>query len=159
MALYSLNGNYPQPLPHRIKLSNGSTRTDVSTFLDWEIADAGYIAVENPPQINSNQILEWDMDNLSWVVRDKDMETQWTAIRNQRDDMIARLSWRYERYYRLERLGLPQKDDINILDKYVQDLTDIPQKQNDPFNIVWPILKDDSYMKWVYANTHVPIII
>jgi hypothetical protein len=49
--LYSLNGAYPKPLPKRIVLSNGTTRTDPTTFTPEEIADAGYIQVPEPPPI------------------------------------------------------------------------------------------------------------
>lgn len=69
--LYSYQGNYPQNLPFRIKLSNGMTRTDPSSFSQEEIQDAGYTEVPNEPAIASNQILSWDSQNIEWIVRDK----------------------------------------------------------------------------------------
>jgi len=42
MILYSFKGQEPKPLPHRIKLPNGFTRTDSSTFTEIEIAEAGF---------------------------------------------------------------------------------------------------------------------
>lgn len=72
--LYSYQGNYPQPLPFRIKLSNGLTRTDPSSFTPEEIADAGYIEVSEEPIITSNQVLSWDSQNIQWVIRDKTQE-------------------------------------------------------------------------------------
>jgi hypothetical protein len=72
--LYSLNGKFPNTIPFRIKLSNGKTRTDPSTFTEEEIADAGYILVDNPPQITQNQLCSWDSQTLSWLVRDKTEE-------------------------------------------------------------------------------------
>lgn len=69
MKLYTKNGSYPEPIPFRIKLSNGLTRTDPSTFTEEEIADAGYIQVSNPPSITSEQVLEWNSLNLEWIVR------------------------------------------------------------------------------------------
>lgn len=69
MKLYSKNGSYPEPIPFRIKLSNGLTRTDPSSFTEEEINDAGYIEVSNPPSITSEQVLEWNFLNLEWIVR------------------------------------------------------------------------------------------
>jgi len=41
--LYSQNGDRPQPLPFRITMPDGFTRTDPSTFTEEEIAAAGLI--------------------------------------------------------------------------------------------------------------------
>lgn len=148
MTLYTKNGSYPQSLPYRIRLSNGLTRTEPETFTEEEIADAGYIAVSDMPVPNSVQVVEWDSANLAWNLRDKTLEElqfekdeAWRAIRRRRDEMIAAISWRYERWYRLDRLGLDQIDDITKLDTYVQALADIPQNQTDPYDIVWPVLE------------------
>jgi hypothetical protein len=72
--LYSLNGKFPSTIPFRITLSDGRTRTDSSTFTEEEIADAGYVLVDNPPQITENQICSWNSELLSWSVRDKTEE-------------------------------------------------------------------------------------
>lgn len=72
--LYSYQGNYPQPLPFRIRLSNRQTRTDPSTFTIEEITDAGYIQVSDEPTINSNQVLTWDSINVEWNIRNKTQE-------------------------------------------------------------------------------------
>jgi hypothetical protein len=147
MTLYSKGGQYPQQIPNRIRLSNSKTRTDSSTFTEEEIADAGYVAVPDMPAPNSVQIVEWDSVNVTWVVRDKTLEelqaeteALWSSIRQQRDNLIQAVTWRYERYARHARLGLTQIDDISALDAYVQALADIPQTQTDPYDIVWPIL-------------------
>lgn len=58
--LYSFNGQYPGPLPNRIRLSDGSTRTDAENFTAEMIEDAGYYEVEDPPQITSTQKYIWD---------------------------------------------------------------------------------------------------
>lgn len=149
MSLYTKNGSYPQPLPYRIRLSNGLTRTEPLSFTEEEIADAGYTAVPDMPPYNSVQVIEWDSANFNWKVRDKTLEelqfekdNLWASIRKRRDEMIAATSWRYERWYRLDRLGLDQIDDITKLDTYVQALADIPQNQTDPYDIVWPVLED-----------------
>lgn len=102
--LYSHNGSYPRPLPFRIKLSDGRTRTDPSSFTTEEIADAGYIAVANPPEISSTQVLEWFPSTLEWNVRNKTQEelnaesaSSKESSRNQineyRDELIAGGFW------------------------------------------------------------------
>lgn len=63
----------------------------------------------------------------------------WEQIRYQRDMKLSELDWRYNRYYRLERLGITQIDDLSKLDVYTQALADIT-KQTDPMNIIWPTL-------------------
>ena len=148
MKLYTKNGSYPQPLPYRIRLSNGTTRTEPETFTEEEIADAGYTTVPDMPVPNSVQVVEWDSANSNWNVRDETLEELhfeklklWGLIRKRRNDMIESVKWRYERWYRLDRLGLDQIDDITKLDTYVQALADIPQNQTDPYDIVWPVLE------------------
>ena len=68
---------------------------------------------------------------------DKLQDDFWRTIRDNRDKRIADIEWRYNRYYRNERLGLPQEDSIVDLDTYVQALADITKQEN-PFELVWP---------------------
>lgn len=64
--MYSLKGQYPQPLPYRIRLSNGLTRT--GSYTAEEIADAGYVEAPDPPSLSRHEILSWD--GAQWVVTD-----------------------------------------------------------------------------------------
>ena len=61
MTLYSLHGARPEPLPFRITLPNGFTRTDPSTFTEDEIQAAGFTGPYAPPP--------YDMatEQLGWV--------------------------------------------------------------------------------------------
>lgn len=141
--LYSKNGLYPSQIPFRIKLSNGMTRTDPSTFTPEEIADAGYITVEDPPaSILDTQILEWT--GTDWNIRDKteqeleiELNRKWQEIRDQRDHMLYLLDWRFIRYQSQVRLNITPTESIESLDTYAQELRDITL-QTDPYNIVWP---------------------
>ena len=136
--LYSLNGQWPANLPHRIRMPSGSTRTDNTTFTDEEIAAAGYVQVTDPPATTPDQILGWD--GSDWVVEDKPAitpEQKWAEVRQIRDTLIAGIQWRVERWLSYERLGMAQVDNISELDAYIQALRDVPD-QDDPFNIVWP---------------------
>lgn len=67
MALYVKGSAYPASLPFRIRLSDGRTRTDPSTFTAAEIADAGYTAAPSKPAYDpATQSLGWD--GTGWTV-------------------------------------------------------------------------------------------
>ena len=61
MTLYSFKKAIPiKALPERIRLSNGFTKTDSSTFTTDDLTDAGWIAVEDQPDFNeSTHKLTW----------------------------------------------------------------------------------------------------
>jgi len=92
---YSHNGSYPKKLPFRIRLSDGSTRTDPTTFSSEDIANAGYVLVPDKPVPNSMQVVNWSNELVDWVVRDKtqeeldtEMEALKVQINNERDFRI-----------------------------------------------------------------------
>lgn len=62
------------------------------------------------------------------------------SVRTDRDARINAVSWKYERHAREVRLGLPLTDDIAALDRYVQNLADVPNQIGFPNNINWPAL-------------------
>lgn len=68
--LYSYNGAYPTVLPDRIRLSNGQTRTNKSTFTAEEIADAGYVLapVRDLSYDITRKKVAWDGNN--WTTED-----------------------------------------------------------------------------------------
>ena len=59
--LYSLHTERPAPLPHRIRMPDGFTRTDASTFTQEEIQAAGYSGPYTEPSYNSST------EQLLWV--------------------------------------------------------------------------------------------
>ena len=144
MTAYSYRGNYPQQMPFRIKLSDGTTRTDPRTFTDELIADAGYVAVSDRPTINNDtQILSWNSQLVDWVVTDKTEEqiavetqakidAQWTIVRDQRDDYLGSTDILILRAFESGNTA-----NVDVV-TYRQALRDIPQTQTDPFNIIWP---------------------
>ena len=104
MALYSYQGNYPESIPFRIRLSDGRTRTDPTSFTAEELTDAGYTEVSNRPSITDSQVLEWDSQTIDWVIRDKTAEElaaeeasrrnqTLDSITNHRDGLIADGFW------------------------------------------------------------------
>jgi hypothetical protein len=81
-------------------------------------------------------ILEYAANNPAWV------ETQAYVFRRHRDVLLSEVVWKAERYQRELRLGLPTTDTaetIAALDQYINDLCNVPQQADFPFNIVWPI--------------------
>lgn len=72
MKLYIKGNSSPAPIPNRIRLSNGLTRTDSSTFTAEEIADAGYIEVSAPPiSANTPRDINWNHETREWEYTDK----------------------------------------------------------------------------------------
>lgn len=59
--LYSFNGCRPEPLPFRITLPNGFTRTDPSTFTEDEISAAGFTGPYTEPAYDTAK------EQLDWV--------------------------------------------------------------------------------------------
>ena len=62
MTLYSFNGRYPDILPNRIRLSNGLTKTDKTTFTDSDLLDA--IANEKELSKDNDDKLKSILDDL-----------------------------------------------------------------------------------------------
>jgi hypothetical protein len=100
--LYSFNGGEPATIPHRIQLSDGTTRTDNTTFTEEQLIDAGFSGPYEKPVYNENtQEILWDEETLSWNVLDKppsspfksDEELRWHIIRSTRDDLLFLSDW------------------------------------------------------------------
>ena len=144
--LYSYNNEYPKQIPNRIRLSDGSTRTNSSTFTDAEIEDAGYVSVSDPPSYDSSthkltwtgtawQVVALTTDELNTI-----QSNLWSEVRETRDNMIQNVEWRIMRYQSEVRLGITTTtDSIFDLDTYIQELRDITD-QSDPSSITWPAL-------------------
>ena len=80
--LYSYLGQYPLPLPHRIRFSDGSTKTDSTTFTEEELSDLGYVYAGDPPDFEYPNVLDWI--NNEWVVREpneQEIFTRWIEIK------------------------------------------------------------------------------
>jgi hypothetical protein len=143
---YSHKKQYPDVLPDRIRLSNGMTRTDKSTFTEEELADAGYVLTTSPlPYDTKTQSLLWDGDN--WVINELTNEEKeqikldkWNEVRRNREEMFKQVEWRFARHFSEVRQTLIPTDNIAQLDTHIQALRDIT-KQKDPFNIIWPMFE------------------
>ena len=150
--LYSIKGNYPvETLPHRIRLSDGSTRTDSSTFTIDDLSNAGITTVSNPPSYNQNtQKLTWNEIEIDWEVIDLTKEQieeltnlAWQNIRKKRDSLLQQVDGKVLRYQSEVRIGITTTtDNISDLDTYAQALRDVPSTFSDPGNVVWPTYPD-----------------
>lgn len=150
---YSVNGDYPiTTLPHRIRLSNGLTKTDNTTFTDSDLVSAGITTVADTPSYNANthklvwnrETTEWDVTELSTEELSSLTASKWIQVRERRDLLLSRADQRVLRYQSEERVGITtHTDSIADLDTYMQELRDIPQTNSDPDSISWPTLPGD----------------
>lgn len=69
-ARFSLNGNFPDLLPYRLRLSSGETRYVYDISLE-EIYQCGYTGPHELPEVGNDKIAEWDSNALEYKVRDK----------------------------------------------------------------------------------------
>jgi hypothetical protein len=142
MTLYTKNGEYPKQLPHMIRLSDGTVRSDRSTFTSQEIADAGYVEVENPPTVDYPNKLDWDGENLQWVVRppsDRELMERWDEIRRECERLLDKSD------YKVVKALEAKVDPDPAYVAYRQELRDLYNNVNnvDPWNVVWPTVETE----------------
>lgn len=132
--LYSYNNLYPKPIPFRIILPDGTSRTDPASFTQEEIVSAGYVEVPYPPSADINQVVEWT--NGSWLLRDKTAEELALdeariadAIRKHRNNLLIESDW-------TQVLDAPV--DQLAWKTYRQALRDITAQSGFPHDIIWP---------------------
>jgi hypothetical protein len=146
MNLYTKNGSQPIELPNRIRFSDGTTRTDSSTYTSEEIVAAGYVLVDDKPTIDpATQVVEWDG---VWVIRDLPEEIEDSeevrlknsedTVRRLRNTMLNEIAWRIERSLSQTRLGITPTEDIADLDNFAQELRDITKQEGFPDDVTWP---------------------
>jgi hypothetical protein len=143
--LYSHNNARPEPLPFRITLPNGFTRTDPASFTAEEIADAGFTGPYTQPSYDPKvEVFDWN--GIEYFIRphnSQELEDQWKIIRTQRDQLLKDCDWTQISDYNFE---LENKEQWMT---YRQELRDLPETQINPFDILWPIIP--SILK---MNTH-----
>jgi hypothetical protein len=142
MTLYSINGQFPtNVLPNRIRLANGFTKTDSSTFTETDLAEAGIVVVDSPPSISYPQKLEWS--GSEWVIRDPtEQETNNQRISIQAD-CINKLAETDYKVIKAVELGVAIAPEIIA---YRQSLRDLFNSVDaiDPWFVIWPVLEVNS---------------
>lgn len=144
--LYSYRGETPKPLPNRIRLSNGLSKTDVTTFTLEELSNDGYEGPYNlPPYDPDRYIPKWNSETKSWDMTNHpvwvgenyvpSIEEETVYLREKRNHFLSMCDWT-----RLDdnQLSLDKKEEWAV---YRQALRDI--FQSDDFNgressITWP---------------------
>ena len=132
MALYSYKGNKPTELPNRIQLSNGFTKTDKATFTDEEIANAGYIEVDSPPQVEYPNKVQWNGTTISWDIiepNDYMINTQREWIREECKRKLAETDYKVikslESGQSLDPIYVQYRQDLRDFYNNVENLEDI----------------------------------
>lgn len=112
-----------QKLDHARRWFENDTVYETEEVIDLEVEPI-------PEPLTEEQLTE---------IKQNQVIAAWNDIRIHRDALMNSFDWRYSRYNRELRLSISPTDNINDLDKYMQDLANIT-KQQDPFNIMWPAL-------------------
>lgn len=136
-ALYSFKGEEPRPLPEKIRLSDGTTRTDNSSFTEEEILDAGYTGPYTRPEISDRDgMIGWDSENLEYVVTMFEDHMYLTELKRQRYSILLDTDW----------TQLPDSplsdDDKQKWANFRQALRDFPETCEDPKNYQLPLPVD-----------------
>jgi hypothetical protein len=74
-------------------------------------------------------------ESQSWTLS---YDFQWNIVRAIRDEKINDFQWKINRQRDRITLNTATADSLLPLLNYVQSLRDIPETQEDPFNITWP---------------------
>jgi hypothetical protein len=130
--LYSHLTATPAPLPHRIRLPDGSTRTDRATFTADELERAGYSGPYERPDCDPTiETVDWD--GTAYVVRPynfDELQVQYARVREQRIQLLKSSDWTQIADYDLGA-------DREAWAAYRQDVRDLADAPN-PFDISWP---------------------
>ncbi|AFG37625.1 tail fiber assembly protein [Spirochaeta africana] len=94
---------------------------------------------------DSQKVLQGDDDKLLEVGRiteDEHRERKAAEVRAERDSRISQFEWRYARHQSEVRMGKEPTDSIDDLDRYMQELRDVPQQEGFPHAVEWPKLPE-----------------
>lgn len=74
-ALYTKDGSFPQEIPFRLRLSDGSTRTAEAVTHELMLAEGYTVAPDYPDQnlsadaeADEYQIVEWNSETSTWYL-------------------------------------------------------------------------------------------
>lgn len=139
IALYSHQGQEPQPLPDEISWysdSNMMYRTDVNSFTDEELTKAGYTGPYEVPSIDIQfQKIRWNSENCSYVVEDISDKELWDKIRIERNRRLSETDWLMATDVKTGLNGEP----LRKWELYRQRLRDLPSVTENPRYVVWPV--------------------
>lgn len=93
--LYSFKNQYPEPLPFRVRLDDGSTRTDLVSYPESELNLFGFVKVQEKPAIDEFQDLIWD--GVNWAVLPKSQEEINSILQNKVDLLVSEIERRAQK--------------------------------------------------------------
>lgn len=136
MSLVYKQGKKPTKPPFRITLSDGTNRTDPSSFTEEELIDAGFnIAPAKPRVIPLGMSIDWDIENERWIAvgeYQKSIEANdWYFVNKETLDVLLE-----ESNFVKMRL-IESSADLSEFDAHIDALNNVDLFQN-PYNIVWP---------------------
>ena len=133
-TLYSYQGQEPQELPERIRLSGGRTRTDSSTFTEEEIASAGFTGPYERPEFDPRiETQEWDIELGDWITISIPDEIYWERMRDARNLRLSSSDWS-----QIPDVPLTSAKKLEW-SLYRQTLRDLPANTEDPKEVTWPL--------------------
>lgn len=133
---YSFKGAYPTPVPNRIVLSDGRTKTDPATFTDKDLEDAGWKKVSAPPQATYPNKVDWDGNN--WIVREPNNSERSFKIQHVKDWCQERLKATDYKVIKSIESGVPLEEDFKLYRQQVRDLYNNIPHLEDVWNVVYP---------------------
>lgn len=131
--LYSYNGEFPKTLPNRIRLSDGSTRTDISSFTDDDLVDSGYIGpLTQPENTESVASISWDSGSTSFMVVNYDDDYYRNLLQSKVDGYLGHCDWTVAS-------DSPLSESLKSeWEAYRTSLNGLVAATADPENPVWP---------------------
>lgn len=106
MTHYSHNGTYPRATaPHKIRLADGTTRTDPTQYLvdltPDELVGAGVLVTSDPPIYDpATQTRTWTgtgtQTDADWLVANKSAETLAAELSDAKTSAVSQITARYQ---------------------------------------------------------------
>jgi hypothetical protein len=139
-GLYSYSGEEPNVLPNRIRLSNGLTKTDRTTFTEEDLKDAGYTGPYEDPESIVRAYYEnvkWNSETMSWektIIPELELMAK---IRIERNKGLELSDWTQ---LQDSPLSAEKKQEWAEFRQKLRDLPNgIPYDASGYSNVVWPL--------------------
>ena len=136
MILVYKDGIKPFAPPFRITLSDGTRRTDPTSFTEEELIDAGYkIAPPKPFIVPLGMITDWDIENERWISvgkYEKPIEANhWYFINKEVLDLLLEES-------NFVKMRLIESGSVTTeIEAHIDALNNVDLFQS-PTSVVWP---------------------
>ena len=94
-----------------------------------------YIVQEDGSVVQENDVITHEQEIQAQYIPS---QLTWEEVRSRRAALMSAMSYRYERWQRNDRLGLPQVDNLDEMDTYMQKLADVTTEFAETRDIIWP---------------------